>query len=111
MKRSRISARSIPIILDMDWHIRECNISGPIERFRDAAADPLDGAYFKRELRDLIDRGMLTVIKYGFDDSKKFGSDPARWGDPRLCGTSWSVNPTKRMIKTFWPDRLEHAHD
>ena len=104
MKRLRISAKSIPILLEIDEHIRRCNIRGPIDRFRDVAADPLDGAVFRCELKDLINRRLVKVVKYGFDDS--MGRDPARDQDQRLCGTSWSVNPRKRLIRALWPDRI-----
>lgn len=104
LDKPRINARSIPVVLEIDRHIRQCNIRGPLDRFRDAAADPLDGAVFRCELRDLIVRGMLVVVHYGFDDS--MGRDPDRARDQSLCGTSWSVNPSAKMIRTFWPDRF-----
>lgn len=106
-KKLRISAKSIPILLKIDRHIRECNIRGPIERFCDVAADPLDGAVFRRELKDLISRRLLKVVHHGFDDS--MGRDPARGQDQRLCGTSWSVNPRKRLIRALWPERITGA--
>lgn len=107
MAKLRISAASIRWLCRIDEHIRHCNIRGPFERFEYVAADPLDGATLRSDLADLIRRRLLTVIHYGFDDSR--GPDPSRWGDQRLCGTGWSVNPTKRLIEALWPDRLDAA--
>jgi hypothetical protein len=102
--RIRITARSIRVLCDMDRHVRACDIRGSVAAFVDVAADPLDGAYFKEELADLIKRRLLRVVEYGFDDS--MGPDPHRGRDQRLCGTSWSVNPTERLIRALWPSRL-----
>lgn len=104
MKKPRIKASSARWVCYIDEHIRSCNLRGPFSSFVDAAADPLDGAAFRSELRDLIDRRMLKVIEYGYDDTK--GRDPHRGRDPNLCGTWWSVNPTEKMIRAFWPDRI-----
>jgi hypothetical protein len=100
----RISAGSIWILDRIDQHIRYCNIRGPIKEFIDVAADPLDGLVLRSELGDLIRRRLLTIVDYGFDDS--MGRDIMRDSDPRLCGTSWSVNPTNRLILALWPDRV-----
>ena len=104
MTRARISTHSIQWVLEIDEYVRRYDIRGPFERFRDVASDALDSGAFRRELDDLIRRGMLTVVREGFDDSR--GRDALRDQDPRLCGTSWTVEPTLRMIQTFWPDRL-----
>lgn len=104
MKKPRIPAKSIPWLVAIDGHVRACNIRGHADRFKDIAADVLDGRAMKKELRPLIKRRLLKVIKYGFDDS--MGRDPSRDRDPKLCGTAWSVNPTKRLIRALWPDRL-----
>lgn len=100
----KINAKSIPWLLEIDEHVRRCNIRGPLNRFTDIAADPLDGWAMRHDLADLIRRGFLKVIRYGFDDSLR--RDPMRDADQRRCGTSWSVNPTPKMIKTFWPERI-----
>lgn len=104
-KKIRINAKSIWLLDEIDKHVRYCNIRGPLDRFRDIAADPLDGLALKSELSDLIRRRLLTVIDYGFDDS--LGRDPSRARDPDLCGTSWSVNPTERLIVALWSDRIQ----
>lgn len=104
MKKPRIPSKSIPWLVAIDEHVRSCNIRGRSDRFRDIAADVLDGWALKEELRPLIKRHLLKVVKHGFDDS--MGRDPLRDSDPHLCGTSWSVNPTKRLIRALWPDRL-----
>lgn len=102
--RAVIGTRSIPWVLKIDACIREYNIRGPFERFRDVASDALDSSALRSELDDLIRRRMLTVVRHGFDDS--LGRDPLRDQDSRFCGAGWSVDPTPRMIQTFWPDRL-----
>lgn len=104
----RISAKSIWILQRIDEHIRFCNIRGPIERFRDVAADPLDGLVIRSEFDDLVRRNLLKVVKYGFDNS--MGRDPMRDSRPDLCGTSWSVNPTDRLILALWGHRIVNSH-
>lgn len=94
----------------IDRHIRACNIRGPLSRFTDVAADALDGHVTKKDLSDLIKRRLLVVVRYGYDDSEKWGPDPMRRMDPELCGTCWSVNPTERLIRALWPDRLRRAN-
>lgn len=106
MEKPRLRASSAKWICEIDNHIRSCNIRGPVERFRDAASDALDGYALRSELDDLIRRGFLTVCRYGFDDS--MGRDINRDRDPKMCGTSWTVDTTPKLIRTFWPDRL-HA--
>jgi len=103
-QRIRFRSSSLPILLEIDEHIRFCDIRGPVSRFRDCASDRLDGAYFRRELRDLIRHGLLKIVEHGFDDS--MGRDVNRDRDPQLCGTSWSVDPTERLIRACWPDRI-----
>lgn len=101
----RISAKSVWILDRIDQHVRCCNIRGPIDRFRDIAADPLDSLALRSELDDLIRRRLLTVIDYGFDDT--LGRDIMRDAPRDLCGTSWSVNPTERLILALWRDRVK----
>jgi hypothetical protein len=48
---------------------------------------------------DIVVGGDLELLNV--DDLRNAATALAR-------GTSWSVNPTKRMIRTFWPDRLEN---
>ena len=88
----------------IDEHVNRYNIVGHIDRFTDIASDTLDGWALRRELEDLIHRGLLVVVHQGFDDS--MGRDPLRYADPRLCGTSWSVNPTEKMVRLLWPQRI-----
>lgn len=103
-RKPKISSSSVWLLCRIDHHIRSCGIKGTFSRFLDVAGDSLDGLATRAELRDLIRRRFLTIIHYGFDDS--LGRDPDRDRDPNLCGTSWSVNPTARFIRTFWPERL-----
>lgn len=103
-ERIRIRASSVPILLAIDQSIRSCNIRGPIERFRDVAADSLDGLVLRCELDDLVRRGLLKIVHQGFDDS--MGRDPRRANDPALCGTSWSVDPSEKLIRALWSDRV-----
>lgn len=102
-----IRVSSVKWVAAIDAHIRHCNIRGPFSRFIDVAADVLDGWALRSELDDLIRRRLLVIVHYGFDDST--GPDLRRHSDPALCGTSWSVNPTERMIRLFWLKRLEAA--
>lgn len=104
MQKPRLSAVSLKWVAAIGDHIRACNVRGPLERFRDVAADALDGRALRGELDDLIRRRMLEVIRYGYDDSR--GRDPARLMDSEVCGTCWSVNPTEKFIRAFWSDRL-----
>ena len=103
-KKLRINAKSLKWLIAIDEHIRQCNIRGPLDRFRDAAADVLDGWALRSELKELIDRKLLKVVRHGYDDS--MGRDPLRSSDPKLCGTWWSVNPRKRLIRALWPKRV-----
>lgn len=96
--KPRIKLSSVRWLLVIDEHIRHCDIRGPFSRFNSAAADPLDGLAYRDELEDLIRRGFLTVVPY--EASSGFERDR------RLCGTSWSVNPTEMMVRLLWPDRL-----
>jgi hypothetical protein len=102
--RRRIRLCSVKWLAAIDEHVRHCNIVGGIGRFVDIASDVLDGWALRSELDDLIRRRLLVVVHYGFDDS--MGPDLLRYRDPDLCGTSWSVNPTEKMIRLFWPERL-----
>lgn len=104
MKKVRISATSVPLICTADRHVRRCGIRGPVSSFSDVFADSLDGLAMRDELKDMIRRKLLIVIPYGFDDSQ--GRDPNRDRDQRMCGTSWSVNPTERLIRALWQDRI-----
>jgi len=108
-KKIRISAKSLKWIVAIDAHVRECKLRGPLNRFRDVAADVLDGWATRGELRDLLRRRLLCIVEYGYDDSEKWGPDPARQMDPEQCGTCWSVNPTERLVRALWWDRLEAA--
>jgi hypothetical protein len=105
MRKLRINASSAKWLDEMDRHVRTCDIRGPIDRFRDVAADPIDGAAYREDLDDLIRRRLLRVVPYDFDDS--MGRDPYRDMCQRLCGSSWSVDPTPRLIRALWPDRLQ----
>ena len=100
----RIAVRSIPLLAELDEHIRRCGIEGPLSRFRDIASDCFDGAYVRAELDDLIRRRLLYVVRHGFDDS--MGRDPSRDSDPKLCGVGWSVNPSDALVLALWPGRL-----
>lgn len=102
-----VRPQSLPILADIDRHVRQCNIRGPLERFRDVAADTLDGAVSRQDLDDLIRRKLLVVTKHGFDDSR--GRDPMRWMDPTTCGVGWSVDPAPQLINALWPDRITEA--
>lgn len=105
--RLRIGAASARWIDDMDRHVRACDIRGPIDSFRDVAADPIDGHASRSDLDDLIRRRLLRVVHYGFDDS--MGRDPCRDMQPDTCGSSWTVEPTPKLIRALWPDRLHEA--
>lgn len=102
--KQRINLSSVKWLVAMDEHVKHCNIVGRIDRFVDIASDTLDGWALRRELKDLIRRGLLVVVHQGFDDS--MGHDPLRYSDPNLCGTSWSVNPTEKMVRLLWPQRV-----
>jgi hypothetical protein len=106
-RKIRITAKSLPWLIAIDDHVRQCRIRGRLDRFRDVAADVLDGWAMRSELADLLRRRLLAIVEYGFDDS--LGPDPARSSDPQLCGAGWSVNPTERLIRALWFDRLEAA--
>lgn len=105
MKKPRLRVSSARWIWAIHENIVACKIRGRLDRFHDVAADVLDGRAIRKELDDLIRRGMLKVVRHGFDDS--LGRDPLRDSEPLLCGVGWSVNPTERLIRTFWPDRLK----
>ena len=102
----RISLRSARFLAEIDRAVRQANTRGPMERFRDVASDVLDGWAMRNELDELIRCRFLEVVHHGFDDSKKFGPDPLRFMNPKMCGSSWSVNATEKLIRTFWADRL-----
>lgn len=102
MTKPRISATSIPILARIDRYIRECNMRGSMQRFHGAAADVCDGYCTRAEVDDLVRRRFLEVVVYS---KWEVGCDIV-WENRGLCGTSWSVNPTERLIRTFWPDRL-----
>src|ERR1051326_5062042 len=95
-RKLRISAKSLPFLIEIDRYIRQCNIRGSLDQFSGAASDVLDGLAIHSELRDLLRRRLLTIVRYGFDDS--MGRDPLRDSPRNLCGTSWSVRMTERLI-------------
>jgi hypothetical protein len=95
----RVSAKSLPILAQIHRHVEMCNVRGDLQRFRDVASDSCDGHFYRDELDDLVKRRLLTVIRY--DDN-----DPAGRFDRRLCGSTWSVDPTERLVRGLWPDRL-----
>jgi hypothetical protein len=103
-RKVRVSANSLRWLIEIDRYIREHNIRGSLERFRDVASDVLDSWALRSELADLVRRRLLTVVCQGFDDSR--GRDPLRDSNPDLCGVGWSVNPTERLIHAIWPDRV-----
>lgn len=101
--RIRISALSTRWLARIDDHIRRHDIRG-LDDLQHAASDVLDGLVFRSELADLISRRLLTICRYGFDDS--MGRDENRYRDRRLCGTSWTVWASERLIRTLWLERL-----
>jgi hypothetical protein len=110
VKKIRIRSSSCRWLNAIHDHVVRCDIVGPVDRFRDVAADVLDGWAVRTELSDLLRRRLLYLVEYGFDDS--MGRDPSRDRDPDLCGTSWSVNPSERLIRALWPDRIAgNGHD
>lgn len=102
MKRPRINAKSIPILRRIDDYVRKCDMRGDALRFHDAAADVCDGHYNRRDLDDLIRGGFLSVVRYSLEEAGFPWPPQCR----DTCGTVWSVNPTKKMIRTLWPDRF-----
>jgi hypothetical protein len=104
MRKLRIAACSAPLIDELHSYVLRYGIRGPISRFRDVASDCFDSAYYRHELADLIKRKLLSVVRHGFDDSR--GRDLLRASDPRLCGVGWSVDPTDKLVRHIWPDRV-----
>lgn len=102
--KPRIGAASIPLILELHDDVLRHNLRGDMQRFRDLASDLFDGSRMRDELDDLVRRGFLVVVHYGFDDS--MGRDPLRDRDPKICGTGWTVEATPKLIETFWPARF-----
>ena len=100
MKRIRISAHSLPILAKIHQHVEMCNIRGDLTRFRDVASDSCDGHFYRSELDDLIKRHLLMVIPYNDNDPI------ARYLDKTLCGSIWSIDPTERLVRALWPDRI-----
>ena len=93
-KKPKIRASSMPILCELDWSIREYNYRGA--GLFEAASDLFDSWLTRRELDDLIRRRFLLVVKY---------SDGDVLGCRELCGSTWSVDLTKRAIRAFWPER------
>ncbi len=100
MAKPTLSARSLKWVLEIDYHICRYDVRGPFERFHDVASDSLDGHAFLSELDDLIKRQFLDLIVYGRGEVDRLRTDRS------LCGSTWSVNPTPKLIKTFWPERV-----
>jgi hypothetical protein len=99
LNRIRVSAKSLPILCHIAGHVSRCDIRGPIERFRDVASDSCDGYFYRAELDDLVRRRLLTVVNYN-------DTDAANRFDRRLCGSTWSVDPTERLVRALWQDRI-----
>lgn len=100
-RKPRISARSIPWLLDIDKRMREC----PPAYADHVASDVLSGAAYRSEIDDLIRRRMLTM------DAIPAGERPphVHRGPPRshdLCGSTFDVTLTERALRTFWPHKL-----
>ena len=107
MSKPRISAKSVEILRQIDRYVRQCNMRGGMLRFHGAAADVCDGLFTRAELDDLIRRRFLDMVHY----TRSEAGLPEEWAEKAIwsgsiCGRLWSVNPTERMIRTFWPDRL-----
>lgn len=95
----RVSAKSVPILSQIHHHIVMCNVRGDLSRFRDVASDACDGHFYRDELDDLVRRRLLVVVRYNDNDA-------ANRFDKRLCGSTWSVEPTPQLVTALWPDRV-----
>lgn len=89
----RIRASSCRWLWLIDENIRRYNYQS--WNLPCAASDVLDGLATRAELKDLIARRVLAVIKIPRGEGAPHG----------LCGSTWTVDLTALGIATFWPDR------
>lgn len=93
MAKPNVKLRSLRLLAEIDAYIKQYDIRG--RWLPSAAGDVLDGAVFNHEIRDLINRKLLTVC---------VDCPPRENGDE--CGDSWTVRLTPRAILAFWPTRV-----
>lgn len=96
-KKPRIPALWCPVLCEIDEYIRRYDIRG--ERLKDAASDVIDSWLTRKEVAPMFRRRLLALVPLNPHDC-----DPRE--DQTLCGTSWTVDMTPRLMCALWPDRI-----
>jgi len=94
-QKPKINTRSAYILKGMNSYV--CDLDYHDGEFFSLASNFCDNWYFRSELQNLIDAGVLCVdTKSEFDERRDV-----------LCGQNWTVRLTEAAIKHFWKDRYE----